>query len=112
MTERMKYYGRTRKSLRELGIPVHRMGYKVLCEAIPRYAVNDRQMLSKELYPALAETFGFTNGCAVERSVRSSIASAWGHRDPAVWDSYFPNSHRAPTNLIFIATLANRMKES
>lgn len=100
----------TRKMLRELGISVHRSGYRILCEAIPRYADNDRQMMSKELYPALAKSFGLSNAPAVERPIRYAISTAWQDRDAEVWARYFPKCDRAPSNLLFIATLADRLK--
>ena len=110
MMLRIEQCENTRKMLRELGIPVHRIGYKILCEAIPRYAANDRQMFLKELYPALAKSLGLPNTAAVERPIRCVITAAWAERDAEVWARYFPRREKAPSNMIFIATLADRLK--
>lgn len=111
MTKNRDYYAETRHVLRELGIPVHRMGHRLLCEAIPRYAGSLGQMLGKELYPELAKALGFPNSGCVERNMRYAIVTAWKCRDTAVWERYFPRCGKAPSNLLFIATLADRMKQ-
>lgn len=100
----------TKKMLQELGVPVHRVGYKLLCEAIPRYAADDWQAITKELYPSLAKCFGLASGAAAERPIRCAISAAWEIRDPVVWDQYFPRQEKVPTNMVFIATLADRLK--
>lgn len=100
----------TKKMLLELGIPVHRVGYKLLCEAVPQYAADDWQTATKDLYPSLAKRFGLTNGNAAERPIRCAIAAAWENRDPAVWAQYFPRQEKVPSNMVFIATLAERLK--
>lgn len=96
--------------LLELGIPVHRVGYKQLCIAIPAYAEDDAQTLSKELFPYVASQLGYCDWRAVEHSIRDSIVYAWKRRDPAVWAKYFPNCRKAPSNKMFIATVAARVR--
>lgn len=92
--------------LHRLGFPVHRIGYKLLCTAIPRYAAEDLLCCTKSLYPQLAEQFGYGDWRSVEGAIRRTIQNAWEHRDPAVWEEYFPRQEKSPSNLVFIATLA------
>ena len=96
---------RTGKLLRQLGVPVHRAGYKQLCVALPCFARDDTQMLTKELYPQVAAYFGNTDRRNVEHSIRTAIEDAWQHRDPDVWEDYFPRCEKAPTNQRFLSTL-------
>ena len=96
--------------LLELGIPVHRVGYKQLCVAIPAYAEDDAQTLSKELFPYVAAKLGYCDWRAVEHSIREAIVYAWKRRDPAVWSRYFTNCRKAPSNKLFIATIASRIR--
>ena len=92
--------------LRELGIPVHRIGYRLLREAIPRFAQDRSQSVTKELYPYLAREFACSGWQAAERSMRIAILSAWERGDPEAWQKYFPGIQKAPCNKQFIATLA------
>ena len=100
----------TRHMLLELKLPTHLWGYKILCAAIPSYARNNTQSITKELYPHLAKQFGLPHPKAAEHSIRYTISEAWNRRDPDVWDQYFPGSKKAPSNLVFIAALAEYLK--
>ena len=104
------YRAQTRQMLHELVIPAHWLGYKVLCEAIPLYAENCRQSITKELYPALAKRFGYASIHSVEHPIRYAVSCAWERRDAEIWDAYFPRQEKAPSNLLFIATLAEYLK--
>ncbi|MBO4938113.1 MAG: sporulation initiation factor Spo0A C-terminal domain-containing protein [Oscillospiraceae bacterium] len=99
-----------RQMLRELQFAVHRAGYRHLCIAIPLFALDDAQSLSKELYPRVAEYYSYPNWHAVEHSIRVVILDAWERRDPEVWAGYFPDERKPPSNKQFIATLAERLK--
>lgn len=96
--------------LHELGFPIHRLGYKQLCIAIPRFAMDDTQSLTKDLYPYLATYFAYSDWRAAESAIRDVIVAVWADRDPAVWGKYFPNLKKPPSNKQFIATLAERLK--
>lgn len=98
--------------LHNLNCPVHRFGYDHLIVAVKRYARGDMESLSKELYPYVADQFGYTDWRAIERSIRSVIADAWDNRDPRVWALYFPRFLKAPSNKQFIATLAQRLQQN
>lgn len=100
---------KTSLMLHELGISIHRLGYRQLCAAIPRYARNNSQSITKELYPTLARQFGNSDWHPVERSIRSVIHDAWSRRDPEVWSKYFTNLKEPPSNKEFIATLAEHL---
>lgn len=96
--------------LSELGIPTHKNGYEQLLTAVPLYAQDRRQSLSKELYPSVAKAFGYRDWKAIEHSIRSVITAAWNHRDPIVWQRYFPGTHSQPSNKTFLAVLADRLR--
>lgn len=96
--------------LHELGISTHRLGYRHLIIAIPCYARDTDQSLSKEVYPYVASCVGFVDWHSVERSIRTVISDAWDKRIPEVWERYFPGQQKAPTNHQFIAVLAERLQ--
>ena len=95
--------------LHELCRGVHRLGYIHLTLAVPMYARDKTQSLSKEIYPPIAARFGYADWHCVERSIRTAILDAWERRDPEVWRRYFPEETKASTNKKFIAALAERL---
>lgn len=100
----------TAHHLRQLNFPIHRDGYRQLLAAIPLFAENPQQFMTKELYPKVAKLCGCRDGRAVEHSIRKVIESAWKHRDNAVWRKYFTQGPRGiipcPSNKAFISRLA------
>lgn len=98
-----------RRMLHELGIPINHNGYRRLCVGIPRYAHNPEQSLTKELYPYIAKTIGNTSAVVVETAIRRAILYGWQNGDPEAWNRYFSVPTRVPTNLTFIATLAEHL---
>lgn len=96
--------------LRQLNVPVYLSGYRHLCIAISIFALDISQTMCSELYPTVAKTLGNVDWRAVEFAIRRAILAAWKHRDPDVWNTYFPGIAKAPTNKHFIATLAQRIK--
>ena len=100
----------TKAMLLHMQFPVHRNGYKQLLLAVPLFARDPFQSLTKELYPAIARKLGFSDGKAVEHSIRSCILYAYAHRDPEIWEQYFPNATKAPSNKQFLSTLAEMLK--
>lgn len=93
-----------------LNFPSHRDGYRQLLVAIPLFAKNPQQFMTKELYPEVAKLCSCRDGRAVEHSIRKAIQSAWTHRDNAVWRKYFSPGPRGsipcPSNKEFICRLA------
>ena len=98
------------KLLHGLGVPCHRVGYMQLCMAIPLFALDTRQSLSKDIYPLIASYWGHSDWRTIEHAIRIVILFSWLHRNPTVWDHYFPNLDKAPSNKLFIATLAEHLK--
>ncbi len=98
--------------LRELQFGIHRLGYKQLLLLIPNYALDDSQSLSKELYPYVAERFGYISWHPVEHAVRVAILDAWERRGPEVWEKYFPGVKKVPSNKQFIAAIAEWIKNA
>lgn len=102
--------------LRLLNMPTHLDGYRQLCLALPLFAENPQQLLTKELYPAVAQLCRCPDGRAVEHSIRKAIQAAWQHRDNAIWRKYFSiGSHGkipCPTNKEFICRLAELLRTS
>lgn len=98
------------KQLQELGIPIHRSGYKQLCIAIPYYAEHSTQSITKELYPYVAEQFGYVDCRSVERSMRYAISTSWKRRNGTAWEHLFPYSVKSPSNALFIATIAESIR--
>lgn len=100
----------TVRMLQDMRFPVYRIGYKQLCIGIPHYYENGFQSLSKDLYPWLAKQFDHVTPEAVEHAIREVIHYAWEHREPEVWERYFPGAVKPPSNKQFIATLAEQLK--
>ena len=98
------------QDLRRLNVPAHLSGYRYLCIAIPLFAEDISQPMCAELYPAVAGKLNYTDWRAVEFAIRRAILWAWEHGEREIWSSYFPGSTKAPSNKLFIATLAQRIK--
>ena len=85
-------------------------GYRQLALALPLFAANPQQLLTKELYPAVARLCSCKDGRSVEHSIRKAIHAAWLHRDNAIWRKYFligsGGAASCPTNKEFICRLA------
>lgn len=100
----------TRQLLR-LGLRSGLDGFTQLRVGIPLFAQDSAQRLSKELYPAIARLCGYDNPLQVEHSIRSAIQIAWSERDPEIWNEFFPNHVKPPSNKLFISRLATAMLE-
>lgn len=114
-------YGRQRKDdtrwrimqasgiLRELGLPVHVLGYQYAREAI-LMAVQDRTVLAgmtKVVYPDVAKRCGSTPS-RVERSIRHAVDIIWTRGNPGAIRRYFGNrlGEEKPSNSEFVAGIA------
>lgn len=93
-----------------MGFATSNKGYIYLREAIPIYAEDPQQAVTKELYPAVAKCCG---GSAeqVERAMRTAIQRAWERRDDQIWRLYFTplpdGSMKKPSNSEFISRVAD-----
>lgn len=98
----------------ELGLPANLHGYAYLREAIPLCVYNPDQLVTKELYPAVAAICK-TDISHVERSMRNVIHKAWSQRDDRVWAKYFPPDAAGfiprPSNSLFISRLADSLRQ-
>lgn len=96
--------------LHQLNVPTHLDGYQQLCIALPLFTQNPQQLLTKELYPAVAKLCGCKDSRAVEHSIRKAIQAAWKQRDNALWRKYFSlgpkGSIPCPTSKEFLCRLA------
>lgn len=95
--------------LDNLGVSRAHKGYRCLEFAIPAFAEDSGQSVTKELYVAVAKDCD-GQPKQVERAMRSAILAAWEKRDDRVWSGYFlPDAHGRiprPTNRHFISRLA------
>lgn len=110
LPDRRDLHTMTLYHLRKLNFSVHLDGYRQLCLALPLYAQDPQQLLTKELYPQIAHLCGSKDGRAVEHSIRKAIHNAWLHQDKSVWRKYFPAGDHGhsmcPTNKEFLCRLA------
>ena len=85
-------------------------GYGYLLDAIPRYAQDPSQSITKELYVEVGEIWK-KEPTLIERSIRSAIEKAWKERDDAVWRQFFrpapDGTVPRPSNGTFIARIAH-----
>lgn len=106
----MQYGTVDQKELRymfhKLGFSPRHTGYKMLIAAILLYIQNTSQSVTKELYPALAKQSQVYSSASIERSMRYAISEAWAHGPHRAWQQYFPQQTKAPSNSLFIATMA------
>ena len=88
----------------------HWDGYRQLCCAIPLYAQNPGQFMTKELYPAVAKQCDCKSPQCVEHSIRKAIRTAWAKGDLAIWRQYYSPGMRGkvacPSNKEFICRLS------
>jgi len=95
--------------LMALNLPQSRKGFQQLCIAISMYAKDPNQLLTKEIYPAIAGSYAHSS-VQVEHTIRTVIKDAWRTRNKRIWEHYFPERRSAPTNKQFISTLAQLLK--
>ena len=99
------------RNLHLLRFGSHLDGYRQLCAGVALYYRDPHQNLSKELYPAIAESCGSKTAKCVEHSIRHAIEDAWRRRLPGVWEQFFSCTERCPTNKVFIAGMAKQLME-
>jgi hypothetical protein len=92
--------------LQHLGISRKHDGFIQLRMGIPLFAQDPAQRLEKELYAAISTLLGNNTPKQIERTIRSCLKVAWQQRNEAIWQSYFPDCTKCPSNKAFIARLA------
>ena len=92
--------------LLELRMNTKQPGFEYLCSAIAMYRENPSQLITKELYPAVARICrSHVEPCAVERAIRFAIDATYRNRDTELWALYFGGDGK-PSNTEFISRLA------
>lgn len=90
-------------------------GYQQLYLGLPMLVADPRQVLSKQLYPAIAQAMDVSDGRAVEHSIRKAIFNAWQVRDDMVWSKYFPpeanGKSPCPSNKLFLLRLVELIRQ-
>lgn len=101
--------------LHSLSMPAHLLGYKYLRSAII-HVVDDAGMLdmvTKKLYPTIAEEFSTTTSC-VDRSMRNAIKVSWERGNKNTLRSVFgftnEDSPYCPTVSEFVAMIADDIR--
>ena len=102
-------YHAASKFLHELKAPYWN-GYEMLCVAGPLFAQDRTQLLTKDLYPAVATLCNCDNWMQVEKGIRDLIHHIYENRVPDIWHQYFPDSE-CPTNRDFIYRLSELLGE-
>lgn len=99
---------RVSELLLEMGIPAKLNGYALVREAVLIMAASPGISITKELYPAVAQSCGVTVNM-VERSIRTAISSGWEKGGKQAWQRHFSPDDTEPlrpSNGSFIAGLA------
>ncbi len=98
--------------LLHLGFSAKLDGFSYLQAALPIYAGDMSQAITKELYTAVGKLYN-KDGKQVERSIRNAIEIAWKRRDDELWREYFPTPPGVPvirpSNGAFISRMATQL---
>ncbi len=98
--------------LLRLGFKTKLDGFTYLQAAIPLFAEDPSQPVTKELYIKVADMYN--KECRqVERSIRNAIDIAWNKGDPSAWQTFFPTAPGIPvprpSNREFISRMAHQL---
>lgn len=93
-----------------LNAPASQQGFRFLRSGILRLMEDPTQQLTKNLYPAIATEFN-TSPANVEKSMRTTVVTAWKRRNNETWRLYFPTTSTGqipkPTTGQFLARLTD-----
>ena len=93
-----------------MGAPTSQQGFRFLRRGVMLMMADPCQQLTKVLYPALAAEFG-TSATNVEKSLRTTVTTAWTRRRDDVWRNYFPTTSSGqvpkPTTGQFLSRMAD-----
>lgn len=84
---------------------------QLLRVGISLFAQDPEQKLIKELYPAIAQRCEGESTGLIGKAIERAIKAAWKNRDSQVWEEYFPDAVKCPTNKVFIKQLADFLAE-
>ena len=77
-------------------------GYKYIFVTLELLSEDPDQQLSKVIYPAVAKEFG-GSWRQIERGIRSSVEDSWDRHTGEMWDAYFPDQKKRPSNSVFLS---------
>ena len=99
-------------TLLELGMIASRTGFKYCRDAILMLEKDRILMVTKDIYPVLAEQYA-TSTTAVEKNIRDAIAAVWRDGNRAALAKYFPPAANGqiprPSNHVFLSTLTEQL---
>ena len=99
------------EQLVRMGIPSHRAGFNQLVVGIPIFAQGEDLLMKEELYPAIAALCGKDDPQLVEHTMRKLLQDVWDDRDRSVWDPFFPNRKKYPSNKVFLKAMARWLRK-
>ena len=101
-----------REFLKKIGMPSHLDGYEYWVVAIQIYKKNGMSLITKEIYPQVAEIYK-TTPSSVEKSMRNAIGVAFERGAEDIITKVFGNSispkRGIATNVEFLATIAEQV---
>ena len=101
-----------RELLKEIGMPNHLKGFEYWVVAIQIYKKNGMSLITKEIYPQVAEIYK-TTPSSVEKSMRNAIGVAFERGSEDIITKVFGNSispkRGIATNVEFLATIAEQV---
>ncbi len=93
-----------------LGTRTSQQGFRFLRIGIQLLMEDPHQQLTKQLYPEIARLHG-TSAANVEKSIRTTVATAWSNRREEIWRRYFPPAPNGqiprPTSGQFLARITD-----
>lgn len=105
-------YSVTTSALLEMGMIASRAGFKYSRDAILMLEKDPGLMVTKDIYPELAELYS-TSATAVEKNIRDAICAVWRATDPAILAKYFIPAANGqipkPSNHVFLSTVTERL---
>lgn len=100
------------RSLLELGIPAHMLGYRYCSTAIDLLLRDNRpQSIVKDIYAEVAREFDTTPEC-VEGAIRKAIRRAWDGEQESIRTLTGGTAGSPPANGRFLTTLSQRIRLS
>ncbi len=95
-----------------LNAPTSQSGFRYLRDGILMMMEDPDQQLTKSLYPNIAKLHGTSPG-NVEKSIRTTVTTAWKRRREDVWRQYFPLAPNGqipkPTSGQFLSRMADAL---
>ena len=92
--------------LLDLGIQKKHDGFTYMTEGTLMRLDNPNLSVTKELYPDIAKRHQKKPG-DVERSIRSALEAGFLRGPQALWQFYFPNIRKRPSNSLFLSVIAD-----